>query len=1432
VEIWIALYGRSEGHSVAGICNQFWRADWQHGIARRAIFDVARSRFPIQVKPLLRLLQAMTGSGFLDTDPWYIADTSQDYILSEDRDLCGSFVYQYFLKLSSYTQVVPISACTGPHALYERQTERFGGSSTSAVLTYHNLRPICLPGGSILPTKTSGTLLSSDGGDQLVVCWHHQHSGWKIILEILTDYLNRRRIDFGSEGNCRGVSFAPRGGTQLKSLRIEDIGMEYDSENDENTVTDALDLVRSVIKDNPNLASTLMRDLEDDQPVVSHTMTETQPPDLVQLTTMILEEALSRSNLPASPSSSSRTKLVTSAMAVLSALLVIPAYSNRVWLYVRSTTALFGGSGTNSRATGFASVALAAERATGQYTMTLGLLHLVENLARQAYSTILPENTKLQQLKEEVLLRAMRFVHSGIWVEHLSWKYVRLGDRFEIGKTVLGLYVQILINSPPAAAASKGVEGWPFPLLSRAITDVLLFRATTSTVNPIVSIISTGEQILKMLWSSRRYGDIRRLIFLLHSNLRLCRLILTYKLNSTLINWPCLLEQILSAHVGNAPKDSAHTKHDPIEVLASYIKNRAIGTEIPVEAAGFLSAFISSLSASQLSPPTVIGHFSNPEATVSSLVRIIQHPYDELALRKAVWNFVTIAVDKEPALARLFVTGKLGIPGELEEKVGRAGGKDEEKSREGKAKPEMAELDFLGYQNNALDAACDVVVHWKEMWEANPLILSCVLHFIDVVWQHAWEHKVVLEPLRKSDEFWERLVSIGCREVGPVPEYTPVETVVDGDRRSTLHDGVQAHAYRSLVKSYAINIITRDIGIHLQSHRSEVPLKKPVSYLRLEPFLKSQEQLTDLLAEAASSSYSPGLHDQIVAMLQKYFVGLTLSQLEVQEPTFEREYGDNFAYVVHLLRVRLRVYPLATDRMDDPAEALEKLMLSMNLNLSLAHSELALLESWSLLLRQVIPYMRMDTSLRPHILAIAASISYDIAAESRQGDMMATIHGARLSLVLVLLEVAWFSSSDKKLELESFIELTRNLSGIIFNEGQSPARSLLSPLPNPFHRTLLQILFFFTKQGRSLFNRPRTLNADQRLTVSSTVEAVLTFVIQGLRIVFLAACSRADVDLDKDMELFVAVFEQCTHPDLATSSHFWLAKCQENDIIRASLDLYGHVDLVGLSDLSLLLSKKQPLYAPHVLIFHMALANSPIAAERLASEGVLAAYSNTHISSVISSGRVDIVLPELPAHRSPAHVAYCSMLSIVATVIIALGRQNHYFDAEACGFVQLYGNQISRTLSWSIGDPVTLPLLEEMDQVVNLFYAISVSIPSAAKPNPVVDKVLRVFTTHALQLLQQVNYAITHPNHLASLYEPITQDERVKYEKEPTHSDPMKRPIVVHLIRRLFQISSIVVGTLLVISRADVVLSSGVDDWPLQESLVVPVRIFSILKVT
>ena len=82
---------------------------------------------------------------------------------------------------------------------------------------------------------------------------------------------------------------------------------------------------------------------------------------------------------------------------MFTALLAIPSQANRVWLYMRSTAALFG-----------------AARTPGQ-------------------------NEKLQQLKEGVLLLK-------IWVEYLGWKYTQLGDRFEIGRCVVALFAIVLQN--------------------------------------------------------------------------------------------------------------------------------------------------------------------------------------------------------------------------------------------------------------------------------------------------------------------------------------------------------------------------------------------------------------------------------------------------------------------------------------------------------------------------------------------------------------------------------------------------------------------------------------------------------------------------------------------------------------------------------------------------------------------------------------------------------------------------------------------------------------------------------------------------------------------------------------------------------------------------------------------------------------------------
>ncbi|KAJ7606908.1 hypothetical protein FB45DRAFT_949451 [Roridomyces roridus] len=1173
IQVWINLFGRSESKILTG---DLVRGSDMCSILGIRLACLIRATGHIRCRPrtlphpfqtLIQLLRAMTGAGFLDTDPLQTRPASQAAAL----DSCARHVFYYLETLSSYSQIVPLASATGPHALYERQPERYGHPHTSIGLSYANQRQIRLPGGSTLPIGSPGRLLSSDGAELLIVCWQHAHSGWKIILEVLTDYVNRRRIQSG--GAYQDVSFARRGAgqqQQLVTLRLEDVGVEMDGGGvEEASITAALDLVRSLIQDNPAQAEQLMQALEAGEPVVSHTMTEAQPPDLVQLTTMILEEALSSPH-------HQQPALITSAMSVLSAILALPRYAHRVWLYIRSTSVLF----TADRSVGFASVGLASERIGGRYTMTLALLHLVRQLALEAFSSIRPDNPRLQQLKEEVLIRAIRFVHTEIWVEHLSWRYLQKGECFDIAQQVTSLYNDILKHAP-LVFNEEISKTFPFGQL-----------ATTSTINPL------------LLYDSRHLSDVRRLIFSLASHLRLARI-------------PCLLEQSFCARITNSIID-------PID-------NRSIGSVVPLEATRVLCALCTSFSMASPSPPTIIAHLNNPEAT---------HPYDEMALRTL-----------EPALGSLFVVGQF-------------------RTHKGKGKA-------ISDKPAALDVATEVLAGWNEMWELNPQLLSSVLRFLEVVWQHGLEHR----------GFWDRITMLACSELGPLPEYeTGSFAVVD--------DIISMHAYRTLVKSYALKIIAHDIGIHFASSKE--------AFSKMEPKFKSADTLGELLSEASPSSYDPELYDQLSQQLETDFPALNIEQVRSSRPIEEREFGDDFAFSASLFRRRLRAYETSVDHHDSLIAQLHLI----NMNLSLTHSQTNLADSWQLLLRKAVPYLRGDATVGPILIASAASMSYDIAAERRSGDMMATIHGARLSLLLSLLEVVWFATAEKKEEMDLLWSLSR----------------MLSRLQNP-------------SWAASRF--PSIAPSS-----SSSISA------------------RKTADSGSSSRVLVSVFEQCTRPDLNPSSTLWLTRCQETDVIRISLDLYVHIDLVRQRGRSCRLWQ-------HCL------------------------------SAAISSGMVDVVLAEMPGHRSPAHTTYCSMLGIISGVVSALGRHNHTLTRKPAVSSSCTAIKSPKLSLGRLGTLLRCLCWRRLSRFVNLFYSIAESAPlgriSALRS--------RMFCT---------------------LLEPITSEERALLDKDPPSAEPLKRPLVTHLVHRLFRLSSNILSTLVTISGAYTVLASDKIDWPVHEALIVP----------
>ncbi|VDC04141.1 unnamed protein product [Peniophora sp. CBMAI 1063] len=1393
VEVWVALFGRGEAHSVVGICLQFWQHDFRQGAARRAILDAARARFPVQFQPLIRLLHALSGAGFPSWDPLATVDASTGPGMYEtQRAECADYVAHYFDTLPSFTQVIPVGSCQGQHPLYERTQEKSGpGGSPTPI--YTNTRPIQLPGGSVLPTRSRGRLLSSDGEEFIIVAWQHEHSGWRLLLDILTDYNRRRHLIPSRVSAPPSVPlFQPRGEIPTM-LELSDVGIEVDADGDPVFVTEALSLLSGILSDSQSREAVM--DTVEDPDGVSPGL-----PGLTEQTMLILGDALSLA--AAQPRSKPEAALISACLGMLSVLLTSVKYAHLVWLIIRATPALF----ETNRRTASASAVLAADRAVGSYATTYALLRFVYALYSEASETVLvPEREKLQAVKVEVLLRALSFVHTEIWVEHGGWKYRRLSERFEVGMLVSILYGDILAQNTPG-------DSGPLSALSQAVFDALVLQATSGSIAPLVSVLTTFPAVNRRIQASPHRIDLRALYGLLRAHLRVLRLCLTHKQRLFAEAGTCLLENALCTRAGANGFGGKAAQVAPLDALASISEDPSVDPVVPLEAIRVFSALCASLATTQPSAPTILGHLSDPELIVSNMARTAQDPYIEEDIRVAIWRFMALAVEKEPALGNLFIAGRL---------------RTAENGDTGPKSRPNGNAALVQKRTNALEGARISVQTWQHLLEQNPKLLVSTLGFLCAVWARGEEHMSALEAFRRDREVWDGIAGIIKQDLPPPPDYHSIEAAPDSTvpPRSASHDAVAAHSAVLLAKAYAVRILALDLALGKLDFKTGTTREKPQSFLALEPLFKSGEQLNDHLHEAIANAYDPDLFDDIALRVREQFTELVVERLESTLLPADRDFGDDFAFDMGLLHMRMRPFLLLENEEGGPAEEIIHALFSVNLNLSLSHAGRELGSSWWALLAEVVPFLRGDSASRSQMLPLAAALSEGIAAEQRGGEFMAAVHEVRLSVLLAVLELVWFSQTDAKKDVETFVRLLASLRIIINSESHPPLHSVRGSVKTPFHRTLLQIVYFCVRQSRNVFERKDVTTSSDRLSISALVDTAQVFTIEALRAIVDAAREKLDAEIDADMEVLIALFRECTRPELTLSSKMWLQRCTETDVIRATLELFTQVDLTGLTNL-VFSRRGEPLYAAHLLTFHTALANVHAGAERLASEGVLVAYASARLADPIEE-----TLPEFPGERNPAHVAYCTMLGIVSGVVASLGMQRHFFDIDAQGFVRLHGSQISRTLSWVAGDPLSLPMIEEMERTVNVFYALAANSARSTTTRDSEDGgMLAVFSSSALLLLQQLNYALTHPNHLAAILEPVTVDEKAALERdqqEPTATggalvDPVKRPFLARVVHRLFALTSNILGTLVTISHAEDVLHAEADDIPVQHALVMP----------
>ncbi len=1359
LDAWVALFGSGEWQSLAPICADFWEVDFpRESSNRRALLEMTRDRFPVQARPFLRILRSLTATGNFKGLEGYLWERKPD----NERAGCALSVFKYFNSLMSFTQILTLGK-PEHQGLFE--TRNVAGSSV-----YVNTKPLRLPGGSTLAARSQGTVISdAEDGAPLVILWQHSHSGWRIALALLKEYVKIKQIASGGARSRFGtpdyVVQVP--GVQSQGvpydLSFEDLGIEGGS-LDQDLITDVLELLRSVFRNNHLLTETLMETMLPEPDQLSSGWGRAS---LIEVIPLILQDALHSTSMGITDSSPS-TKLITNILGLMTAIL--PHHPGSVWTSLRNSAPLFG----STRHRGSTPSLLAYERQVGSYPMTLALLDLVRALFDESMRMMYEVAPSFRVVKTEVLIRALSFIHNEIWTEYNGWKYSNLSEKFEIGIKIVTLFTDILTQAPSIPLESDlsltpEDASATLSTLAKFVMDAFFVRSLPNTIVPLVNAVATGQRTRETLYEARRFKDAHHLDLLIETCVRLIRLILIRKSGTSAIK-ASLLEQGLFAGGSSGALSVGWHKNQscPIDVVASYYIRSPHEYSLKLESIKLLTALSVSVSSCHPSPPSILGRLSNAEEVIRYFISIVQHADDEPSIRLAAWNFISTSIETQPPLASFFLTGR-STPLNLE-RTSAVG------SLSSSVPP------------TALEAARETLERWRNLW------------FLDLVWQHGHEHVNVIDDVRKDGKFWDHLKDLIDAELGPAPSTHVVElNDVEGQLRSALHDVVSSHSYQTVAKSHAIHLLALDLA--LPDKRSPPPPFGSSSILT--KFFDTSPKFSKAAAEAMMNPVDPLHHVRAQADLESAYPLMPLESLRTVALVPERFFGDDYLFPSSVAEERLHNY-CTTSKIQPsiPASSMHKSILSLNLEWSLIDSHMNLTRSWSKLLQSARQTIIVRKASHEGILAAATSFARLIAEEKRGGPVITAVHSERLTILLAVLDaILPFEASAE--ELHCLIPVVES---IVSHETISPLQSVSRLIRPEFHRALLQICYFCCRKAR--LARLDKLSAAKRSSITPAVSTMLQFCIGGLRIVLEQARSLDDADLDEDLSLLVSVFEECIRPEHGSSQSLWLFQLQTSNSICLSLEVLSKADLTGRAYPTAVRSRQSSYYARHLLHFHLALASLPSSAERLAHEGAMAAYSSNSLTAYLESGSVEVT--------DVAHHSWCSILTIVASLIFALGTGGiHFVEAEIVGFVQLYGSQLSRVLFWRVGDPLSSALVHELEAATALFNAIAVTTRQRHGENVAARDILRAYSEKALYLLQQLNAAVSYPNQIASSLEPLNPLEQTLFEKELALGelsssieflDEGKRPILASFVQKFISISASTLATVAIVSGSDAML--------------------------
>lgn len=1070
----------------------------------------------------------------------------------------------------------------------------------------------------------------------------------------------------------------------------------------------------------------------------------------------------------AAPMEESETLFVVT-VNVLTVLL--RSYPDEIWLHLRSSDTIFPldkASTTpvwGSRTTSANKSILVQDKIKGSYQRTLACLEMVQGLVLQAQWLADRDSVEAVKVKAPVLKRAMQWIAGSVWSSYTSWRYQDLRQKYEMGSRLASVLTDLLHEADLKSRSSLNTA-------VELVLQILLIRPGQAEMSAFMSIINSGATILTSLQQLGRTADCVVVEACILNHLQLSNRLLQIS-RRIVKTGPTYLERLYFAH-SNEPLFRAllpDASLDSIYILSAYVVTSE-NPQIATEAAGVLTK-LCRLAADWGSPserPSFLSHLGSIRDTESFLRKLLQlagDPFVESTLQLATWRLLSAIAAHQPGFASILITGKQAVA--LVEASSSSDGED---------------------SSTAASLALDVVRGWDEAWLVQPAILSASLTFLHAIWQNYITSSPILQQKRKESHIWSALLDIASRplkvEAGPPREAT-----------SELDYAYRKHAQAAAVALYAVD---------MSYSSSSSPDSEGISTKTFIDFVGHSSQFEKWCQNAASCNIDLQRLEQTRSHLEAIVSTDSLDRYTHTQQLDSAPYGTDFYYDSNLLSKRL-VGWISTSSTD--LEAMRGAWANireMNILWSMADGEAASLKSTVSCLQEILSRVPSSAQSCVAIRATCAALQGEFVMGSDSSALAEVRYDRSLRLLEVLVE--YLARSGFHVETDFKMSLVSFLAGILSNETFTLEAGIRKSGVQ-YATSAFRLVNFTFKLKSEQLARSVVLKSTTPSNGSEPVETCLHACINACDFLITIAKEAAITEeVSQDMEWAVTALCEILSTPLAPSPSVWLAYCSVKDFFRHALDLVTSSSF----------DNSNIPFVRALLELLLAMAKHPLAAEKLALDGVVFSICNNAMTSLLEAGAVGSREDANSDSRvsSLLHGLWRLFLCIVTQLAQHLGTSIPFMDQEVSTFVQMYRSQLLSSIQWTPDRTLTISDIKEHRAVLTLM---AVCIRSTRQAEHL-QASMQDLIQSMLRFLPQLVYLLQHPNLLVSLVESSIPAEISWLAADSGRADGVdlselhSHPVVATLTQEVFSLCWVTVSMLISFTDAFAVLSRDRVDWP------------------